>query len=282
MSVLAAALQDRLIAVASCDDAAIDIADAALAISAAVRRAEDTDAALRHLKSLADDTAHYLRGTDDTLALRAEALTHGVVRQYGYGCADESGFDTESSPDDACLMTAVEARQGSGLVLGLLFLHVAQRLGWQADALDFPARLLIRLDAQGDRLIIDPQAGGRMVAPHELRALLKEASGAVAELTPQSLRPMESRALLYRYHSDLKMRLLRQGRLEDALHAAEAMLLAAPKAAPLWREAGMIHARLDNIEAAVGALEAYLRIADEEEGRYKASQMLRDLRARLL
>lgn len=278
-------IKSRLQAVGVADDPAIEIGSAALALSAAVSGIGNIEARQRHLEALADGVRGYVRGAEDTLARRAEALARILNAHYGYGSGDDDDAATDGDddglPDTACLATVIDRRRGSALTIGLLYLATARAVGWAAEGLDFPGRFLIRLDLGAERRIVDPHGGGRILNVPDLRALLKETSGTEAELSPTHYRPMQNRAILYRYLSDLKMRLLKTGRLEDALRAVEAMLLAAPGAAPLWREAGLMHARLDNVPAAVLALEHFLEIAVDDDGRYKALMLLTELRERL-
>ncbi len=55
------------------------------------------------------------------------------------------------------------------------------------------------------------------------------------------------------------------------------MLLVAPKHAPLYREAGLIQARLGNLNAARGALERFLEISDNDSQRHHVARLIQDL-----
>ena len=87
--------------------------------------------------------------------------------------------------------------------------------------------------------------------------------------------------MLLSLQNDLKSGLLDEERFFDALDVIEAALMIAPDDAMLWREAGLLNARLDQIEAAVVALENFLRLDQGDEHRYRTSTLLQELRARL-
>ena len=70
-------------------------------------------------------------------------------------------------------------------------------------------------------------------------------------------------------------------RFDDAVEVLETMVLIAPARADLWREVGILRARLDHIESAVQALEEHLRLTGADETRYKTSMLLQELRTRL-
>jgi regulator of sirC expression with transglutaminase-like and TPR domain len=59
------------------------------------------------------------------------------------------------------------------------------------------------------------------------------------------------------------------------------MLMFAPDQAALWREAGMLHLRLDNLRAAIAALEQFMRREAGDAPRHHVAALVQDLRAKL-
>ncbi len=277
---LPAAIRERLIHIGALDDEAIDLAEAAFAVAAVDRPRVSLEPYRRHLEKLVGEVSAYvesMRG-EPGLAGRIEALSHVLSRRYGYGCDPETYEELEA----ANLMRVIDSRRGLPVVLGILYIHVCRALGWDMVGIDFPSRFLVRLDHAGERRILDPAEGLKALNPADMRALLKAVAGNEAELTPADYAPMSNRAVLYRMQNNVKIRHLRADRMEEALKTVEIMALFAPQEPELWREAGVINARLDNYKAAVAALEEYLR----REGRIPESQrdvedLLQRLRARL-
>ena len=111
-----------------------------------------------------------------------------------------------------------------------------------------------------------------------MRAMFKAFAGNHVELTPEHYRDMGNRDILARMQDNIKSRLVRRERWDDATRVLDTMLLFAPGRTGLWREAGMLLARLDRIKDAVRALEEYLRRTGAEDKRYKALVLLQDLR----
>ena len=66
-----------------------------------------------------------------------------------------------------------------------------------------------------------------------------------------------------------------------ALDAVEAMLLFAPEANHLWRDAGVLHAKLGQLGGAVRSLERYLARSGAGPARDEAERMLSRVRAEL-
>ncbi len=254
-----------------------DLAEAGLQLSSLDRPSISLDPYRRHLDKLADDVAEYAGGAADDLPMRCEALRQVLAKRHGYGGDDEGWEDL----DGASLMRVIDLRHGLPAVLAILYLHVAERLGWPMEALDFPARVLVRLELDGERAILDPFGGARMLETPDLRDLLKALEGLGAELAPDHFRVLGRRDLLVRTQDILKTRALRGGRLEEALYRLETLLLIAPGEARAWKELGLLLARLERNDEAVEALGRFLALTTGDASRFKASHLLQELQAKL-
>lgn len=257
----------------------VDVAEAALLLAALGRPRAVLAPYRRHLESLTGEVLEYAGGEAGELDMRAEALRRVIGRRHGYGGGGD-GLDVPES-EGANLMQVIDDRHGLPGLLAIIYLDVAGRCGWTIEAIDFPVRTVVRLEGEGRRLMLDPVDGGRLVEPAGLRDLLKAVMGVHAELTPAHFRTLGKRELLLRIEQTVKMRFLRSDRLAEALEVVEASLLFAPDMAHLWREAGLLYARLDNVKAAVAALEEYMRRNSGDASRYRTSVLLQELRARL-
>ncbi len=266
----------------SLPDSKFNPAETGLLLAALERPRAGLEPYRRHLDKLAREIVQYVAPGDGDAAeapagLRAEALTQVLARRYGYG-GDSDGL---ADPDSTNLMEVIDQRAGPSAPLAIIYLATTQRLGWAAEAIDFPSRVLIRLDHDGARILLDPYDGGRPIAAEEMRALLKSVAGNDVELGFEHHQAMSGRRLLLRLQHRIKTRLLRRERIQKALACVEASLLFAPDDVALWREAGLLNARLDNVAAAVSALEEYMRRGDSEQARYSTSIVLQQLRGRL-
>lgn len=257
----------------------VDLAEGALLLATVDRPAVHLDSYRRHIAALSDEVGAYMSGLrgPHELAICHEALVQVLFRRYGYIGADDS-FD---DPEAANLTYVIDRRSGLPVLLGLLYIHVARQQGWHADGLNFPGRFFFRLEVNSERLIMDPFCGGAIVEPQGLRDILKALSGHHAELEPAYYEPVSDREILLRIQNNIRNWLLRAGRVEDAVDVIETMLLFAPDAAYLWRECGMLHARIDNVTQAIAALENYLTYDRGSDSRYSASKLLQELRQRL-
>jgi regulator of sirC expression with transglutaminase-like and TPR domain len=257
-------------------DAAIDLAEAALALAALDRPQVPLARYRAHLAELAEDVGNEARALEPGVE-QALALARVLFERHGYD-GDRLTYD---DLQNANLMRVIDRRKGLPVALGILMIHAARAQGWGMEGLAFPAHFLVRLESGGDRLILDPFGGGRILGSAELRELLKEVAGEGAELKPSHYEPVGNRAVLLRLQNNLKTRLIQERKLEAAGRVLARMLVFAPDEPQLWREAGMIEARLGNLKRAIGLIETYRQKSSGAAQRRQAAMLLQELAQRL-
>jgi regulator of sirC expression with transglutaminase-like and TPR domain len=269
-----------LAAIGSLPDAEIDIAQAALQLARIDAPDADWRAGAEHLTALAREAVSAAAADQAAdagdLARRRSVLAEVIHGRFGYGGDGETYEDMAN----ANLLRVMERRRGLPVAIGILWLHAAEAAGWEAHGVDFPGHFLVALAGRG-QVVVDVFAGGTTMDARDLRATLKRFAGDQAELGPASLAPMDRRAVLLRLQNNIKVRRLRDGDLAGAVACTEDMLRIAPGAAPLWREAGLMHQRLDHIGAAIAALETFLTLAPEGVQALRVRGLLEELRQRL-
>lgn len=259
-------------------DTEIDIADAALQLARVDAPTADWLSAREELSSIAREAVAIATRLDSTdLGVRAEALAGLLSTRHGYR------GDTESYDDlaNANLIRVIERRKGIPVALGVLWLHAARAADWGAHGVDFPMHFLFALEGKGTQLVLDLFAGGETLNARDLRALLKRIEGERAELRPGLLQPMSARAVLLRLQNNIKARRLDAGDLRGALTSVEDMLRIAPDHATLWREAALMHQRLDHVGAALRCFERFLALVPQGDAAKRVRAAMDDLRSRL-
>ena len=257
-------------------DDAIDLGEGALALAALDHPRADLERSRTHIVQLAREVRE-VTGQDAGLDDRLAGLVDIIHRRHGY-----SG-DTLTYEDlqNANLISVIERRKGLPVALGILYIQIARAQGWPADGLNFPGHFLIRLDADGERAIVDPFHDGQVRDAAELRELLKATVGLEAELDSSHYQPVGNRDILVRLQNNIKTRYLRGGQLDRAASVIDSMLLFAPDYSPLWHEAGIVQAQLGNLGAAIKAFEAFLDRTVDDRSRREVLTILRQLRNRL-
>jgi len=258
------------------DDNDIDIALTALAFAARARSEAGAARYQRHLATLAQDVAAVAAPAGD-LAAQIAALQHVLIATHGYQ-GDRTTYDDLRNAD---LAHVIERKRGLPVALAILWLHAARAQGWTVNGINFPAHFLLQMECGGAGVFIDPFNGGRMLTTAELQEMLKTMMGPEAELDAEHLAPLSNRGILLRLQNNIKIRLLKNGRLADALAVLEGMLLLAPGKPGLWREAGLIHAQAENLRAAQTCLKTAMELAESEAARQRIGVELAAVRGKL-
>jgi len=265
------------------DGAILPLAEAALAFARLDRPEVDPEGYRAHLDQLSDELAAELGGiTAPPLKERVRALVQVMVGNHGYQ-GDGATYDDLANAD---LMRVIDRRRGLPVTLGILYIHAARAQGWQAGGLNFPGHFLIRIDAGGERAILDPFAGGEQRTAGQLRKLMqllgagRDGQGST-ELRPEHYRIVDDRDVLLRLQNNIKLRLLQAGGGEAAFEVLRRMRLLAPRHADLWRETGFLANHIGRLGAGITALETALRLDPAAEWRHEATLLLQQLRGRL-
>jgi regulator of sirC expression with transglutaminase-like and TPR domain len=249
-----------LAAIGQMVDAEIDIGNAALQLARVDVPDADWEAAARHLSDLAQGAVERAVAMDkEDLPARATALADVLAGKFGYS----GDLDTYDDLANANLIRVTERRRGLPVALGVIWLHAARAAGWGSHGVDFPAHFLVALEGHKTQVVIDVFNGGQIVSARELRALLKRVEGEKAELRPGLLQPMSTRRVLLRLQNNILTRRLEAGDLRGGLHCTEDMLLIAPDQAELWRQAGIMNQRLEQVAAARDCYQRFLELVPE-------------------
>lgn len=260
------------------DDAArLDLAEAALALSALERPSRSIDHYRGHLAGLAKSVATHPLAASVAARDRVESLNAIILGANGYA-GDRLTYDDLQNAD---LMRVIDRRKGLPIALCLLYLHVGRAQGWDLAGVGFPGHFLVRLDHAGERLVIDPFNEGRICEAADLRELLKAMAGRKAKLQPEHYAETSDREILVRLQNNIKLRRLQTGQPEKAAGVVETMLMFAPQVNALWREAGLLHAHTGNLHASISALETYLERETRIGPRHDAAALLQRLRSEL-
>ena len=260
------------------DDARIDLAETSLALAAVDRQRVSPEPYREHLAAIATEMQNTAdvgcnAAGDAGLKARAIVLAKVVAGTFGY----QGDRQTYDDLQNANLMHVIDRRKGLPVALAVIYIHAARSQGWAIEGVNFPGHFVLRLFHGGRALIIDPFAGGEPCDTAELRRKLKATAGDKAELQPEHYAKVGNRDILLRLENNLKIRLIQEGDLEKAAAVLDWMLLIAPKNAPLYREAGLIQARLGNLNAARTALQRFLEISDNDNQRHHVARLIQEL-----
>jgi regulator of sirC expression with transglutaminase-like and TPR domain len=261
-------------------DADIDLAVAALALAALAQPGTDLAPYNQHLHVLAEEVAADVRaraGREPKLIDRIDALNSVLFDRHGY----QGDRLTYNDLQNADLIRVIDRRRGLPIALAILYIHAGRAQGWAIEGVNFPGHFLVRLRRGDQAAIVDPFDAGTMRDTAALRQLLKSLQGEDAELAPEYCQVAGNRLILLRLQNNIKLRLLRDGKHEEALGVVQRMQLVAPEEPGLWYEAGILHGRLGNMRAAIAALENLVALSRDDEQKAAAAQLIAEMKTRL-
>lgn len=246
----------------------IDLADAALALASLDHPGRDLAADAAAVNLLAE------RLLDRAAAAStARAQASALVRLLG----EEEDFTgdtaTYDDPANADLMRVLDRRRGLPIALCILYAGIARRLDWEADILDLPGHVLLRLRGRGGSLVIDPFARGRVTERQAIARLIGQADD--RPLPPaRSLPVLGNRAALLRMLGNQASRAENAGLTERALVLSERMTMVAPDLTTIWWERARLEQKLGHRRAARASLAAALETCRDAATRARINAAL--------
>ncbi len=251
----------------------IDLAEAALWI-AAEHDAVDVADALRELDALAQSVERRLADVHGE-GPRVRALVELLARAESFGC----DFEQFDEPESSFLNRVLERRSGLPILLALVYLGMARRLGLPLHGLGTPPRFLLRARGEDD-LIIDP-SDGRILSDAQCTQLFRELLGRPdVVFSRAALRPATSREILVRILNNLRGAFVRRASWADALLCSERILLLAPDAPEELCQRAALYEQLECHAAALADLRRFLELYPEHPEAGKVRGLAEQLRGR--
>ncbi len=231
------------------DDADIDLIDAGIALALADRPHADA-ARLRRLMS---GWAISLQRDAATAAAQGRALRlAGLI-------AGEAGFTGNAqdyeNPLNADLVAVAERGLGLPISLSILYVALARRVGWRAEALALPGHVLVELHGGGTTALIDPFDHGASISPALAADIVRAAGGVPVN---GRFAAMSNRQMLVRLVSNQASRARLADQVLRALTLYERMTMIAPRFSALWWERAQLEQRVGRMAAARASLAAML------------------------
>ncbi|MEV8123174.1 transglutaminase-like domain-containing protein [Streptomyces sp. NPDC085944] len=188
----------------------------------------------------------------------AEALRDLLGERYGFHGVAADYQRLESS----LLHEVLRRRRGLPILLSVVWLEVARRAGAPVYGVALPGHFVVGLGpehAAGERVLVDPFDGGRLLTGKDAEVLVAGATG--AELRPSMLEPAAPLEVVSRVLNNI--RAWAAGRPEQSavgLWAIDLALLLPAHAARLRYERARLLVQRGEFLAGAGELEAYAEV----------------------
>lgn len=250
------------------DDEAIGLETSALELAALDHPRIDLAPYLDMLDGMAEQAASHGAAARSARE-RASVLADVIAGEHGFG-GDRDSYD---DPRNADLIEVMERRLGLPVSLSILYVGIGRRIGWQADALNTPGHVLVRLGPDPAPVLIDPFHLGEIVDTAQLARLLAHATRGGA-ITAEHLAAMSNREVLVRLLTNQASRAERSGNSERALTVYRRMTTVAPAHGFGWWERARLELIGGDVAAARASLSAMLEMTRDPALRAHVSAAL--------
>ncbi len=264
------------------DDAAIDLAQAALLIASE----EYPDLNIAHYMARLDYLAQQVRGVLGLPATQAEILAHippeRVLETMNHVLFEQEHFHGNTvdyyNPCNSFLNDVLERHTGIPITLSLLYMEVGKRLGMQIAGIGLPWHFVVRWSLPTDIIYIDPFEGGRLLTERECRQRVQHNLKGKVEFNPHWLEPVSNKQLLVRLLGNLKHIYVFKGDYVRALSICDRILMLAPHSPIERRDRGAIHLQLKHYAHALRDLKAYVTLAPQANDISRIQRQIREIR----
>jgi regulator of sirC expression with transglutaminase-like and TPR domain len=177
------------------------------------------------------------------------------------------------NPLNSCLPVVIENKRGLPIILSMIYVLVAQRLGLDAWGIGLPGHFLAGVRTGDTVMLVDPFEGGRIVTAEESHERLKLLLGAEQEWSEDYLEPLSSRQWLTRMIQNLLMVFTQSSRYPDAAAMLEMEIVLWPEQSMLERDLALVLARCGLSSPALKLLNEYIQTNPDDPQRPQLQQL---------
>ena len=247
-----------------------DLAPAAFLISRLEYPRLDTSSYLDRLDRMGEEAKLRIRalGEDADPAYRISAISTYLFKEQGFA-GNRKYYD---DPRNSFLNDVLDRRTGIPITLALVYMEVSRRAGVPIDGVNFPGHFLLKSpprpggsDGGISHVIVDPFHDGAILSEDDCESLLQQYAGNDMAFDPRLLARATKQEILIRMLVNLKQIYVKLRSFPQA-HAITRLLLGLnPSAITELRDRGLLAYHLNNYQAALQDLEAYLRFTTRRE-----------------
>lgn len=194
--------------------------------------------------------------------LPTEAYPLKIIQTLNQYLFKELGFHGNSSqyydPRNSYLNSVLDRRTGIPITLSLVYLEIAQRVGFPMVGVNMPGHFLIRPVVEEMQLFVDPFHQGEVLFVEDCEERLSQIFGRPVAFQPEFAAAVSPRHFLARMLGNLKQIYTSQNEPAKAITVIDWLLLLFPDSLPDQRDRGLMHYRLGQWTSARLDLERYL------------------------
>lgn len=253
---------------------AIDLAHAALLVSAEERPGTDVDGYRARLLELG------LRARARVAASAGDPV--GALNRFAFEEANFHGNQKNYyDPRNSLLSCVIDDRRGIPITLSVVYMELGRRAGLEVEGVGLPGHFVVRVRAsvEGTEVtaLVDP-FNRRVLGEDDCQQLLDSVYGGQLALSEEHLRASAPREILARILRNLKAVYAQGRRFRRALSVVERILLVEPEAHAERRDRGALLGQLGRYHEAVAEMLAYLDADGQAPDAALVQEQLKKLR----
>ncbi len=208
---------------------------------------------LNQLEQIAAEAATRLSGESYPLKI-IQTLNQYLFKELGFHGNSSQYYD----PRNSYLNSVLDRRTGIPITLSLVYLEIAQRVGFLMVGVNMPGHFLIRPVVEEMQLFVDPFHQGEVLFVEDCEQRLGQIFGRPVAFRPEFATAVSPQQFLARMLGNLKQIYVSQNEPAKAITAIDRLLLLFPDALADQRDRGLMHYRLGQWSSARQDLEHYL------------------------
>lgn len=266
------------------EDAAIDLAQAALLIA----RIEYPDLDMQSYLAQLDALARRVRAilalappeSQPDLPPEIEPLSvlHAINQVLFIEEQFRGNQDDYESPDNSYLNQVLEKHTGLPITLALLYMEVGKRVGMPICGIGLPYHFMAGCPIPEGMIYIDAFHEGRLLNQQECKDYLRQMLRHRIKFYLQWFKPVSRKQFLFRLLNNLKRAYLEKEQYEQTLAVCDLIVALLPWAASELRDRGIVHLQLKHYSRALHDLIAYVDLAPDAEDRYEMQGHIKTIR----
>jgi regulator of sirC expression with transglutaminase-like and TPR domain len=208
---------------------------------------------LNHMVELADGAADHVP-VGLPVVEQGERLADFLFGSLGYAGDRSNYYD----PRNSYLNEVIERKLGLPIMLSVLYVDVATRLGIPAYGVSLPGHFIVSIRDGDEAHWLDPYHGGRWLTLNDCAKLIEAAIGYEGPLDAAWFLPADPRDIMVRMAHNLRGTYVRQQQWTEAAAAIRILRTIQPQSAEHLRDLGLVYYHQEALSQAAYFLNEYL------------------------
>ncbi|HLK52677.1 MAG TPA: transglutaminase-like domain-containing protein [Candidatus Angelobacter sp.] len=256
------------------EDERIDLLRAALTFARMEDSALDIEHYVRRVDALAKRVAAKIKDPDDPLQMIA--AINAVLFQEEVFRGNTVDY---YSPRNSFLQHVLNRQMGIPITLALVYMEVAQRVGFPLYGVGMPGHFLLKhYDVSGHAILIDAFERGSIVSEEDCRQKLKTIYSGQVTLQPEFLLPVTRRQMLTRMLNNLRSVYLSQRDFRRAVQVVDLTLVIYPRSPEDVKQRAALRYNLNDYRGALSDFDEYVKMSPDASDAEEIKQTALSLR----